>query len=376
MPGIARLPADVLLRVDVPFDHRPLSVAVARGVVAAEAGPVARRGARGGFGVGCRWRRGCRRRRRRGGRRWRARRRRRDARPHLRRVADRRHHALDHSAAPFEVDREAFAFGDAEARRRRRDERQRRQCPGRRQRQLIAVQRDGDRRAGLLVAIAADVGLQRRAIDGHPGRRCLGRHRRQLLLDQRDDLGIVGLLGAGQRGTDVRSRQLRGCERGRDERHVAALDRLRQDAGRALRSALEQQRHDGRMVVHHRHVDGAHLVEGVLRVDVGAAGDQQLDDLEVPLVGGERQRRRAVARLRVDVGPLVERRRDARGVPGARRGPELLCGGSARAPVERWMPGWRAPRHQRQRQQEDRDRQRHQDSSRRDSTPRRARGGV
>ena len=110
----------------------------------------------------------------------------------------------------------------------------------------------------------------------------------------------------------------------RDERHVAALDRLRKDAGRALRPALEQQRHDVGMVVHHRHVDGAHLVEGVLGVDVGAAGDQQLDDLDVALVGGEGQRRCAVARFRVDVGAFVERRRDPGRVPGARRGPQLF----------------------------------------------------
>ena len=165
--GNRRFPADVLLSVDVPFDDRALPVAVSSGVVAAEPGPVARRGSNGGFDVRCR-RRGCR-----GGAA--ARRGRRGRRLGVARragaagaVATRvhtcgvfpidRHGTLDHPAAPLEVDREPFPFGDAEARWRRRDERHRHSAAARRrQRQLVAVQRDCDRRAGVLVAIAADV---------------------------------------------------------------------------------------------------------------------------------------------------------------------------------------------------------------------------
>ena len=224
---------------------------------------------------------------------------------------------------------ESVAFGDAEARRRDRDQRQRRRiATGRRRHQLLSVEHHGERRPGLLVAVAADVGLQRRPIDAHRRCRRLDRHRRQLLLDERDDLGVVDLLGACERRAEVGERQLRRCEGDRDERHVAALDRLLEDAGRALGPALEEQRHDRGLVVHHRHVDGAHLVEGVLGVDVGAAGDEQLDDLEVALVGGEGQRGRAVACLRVHVGPLVECRRDLGRVPGARRRPQILADGA------------------------------------------------
>ena len=49
--GNRRFPADVLLGVDVPFDNGALPVAVSSGVVAAEPGPVARRGSRSGFDV-------------------------------------------------------------------------------------------------------------------------------------------------------------------------------------------------------------------------------------------------------------------------------------------------------------------------------------
>ena len=184
--------------------------------------------------------------------------------------------------------------------------------------------------AGVFVAIAADVRLERRAIDGHAGGRRRGRHRGQLLLDQREDLRVVGLLGAGERVADLSPGQFARRERRRDDRHAAALNRLGQDCRRALRAALEQQRHHRRMVVHHRQVDRAHLVEGVLRVDVGAAGNQQLDQLDVAPVCGEGQRGGAVSGLRVDVGPLVERGRDARDVASARRRPELFgqrCGG-------------------------------------------------
>jgi hypothetical protein len=52
-----------------------------------------------------------------------------------------------------------------------------------------------------------------------------------------------------------------------------------------------------------------------------APRDQQLDDLEVPFVGGVGQRRRAVTLFRIDVGPFVERGRDPGRIPGARRGP-------------------------------------------------------
>jgi hypothetical protein len=78
------------------------------------------------------------------------------------------------------------------------------------------------------------------------------------------------------------------------------------------------------MVVHHRQVDRAHLIERVLRVDVGSASDQQLDQVEVAPVGGIGQRRGAVPGLRVDIRPLVEGGRDACNVAGAGRSPELF----------------------------------------------------
>ena len=68
--------------------------------------------------------------------------------------------------------------------------------------------------------------------------------------------------------------------------------------------AFEQQRHDVDVVVHHRHVDRPHLVKRVLDVDVGAAGELEFDDLNMPSVGSEGQRGRAVSRLRVTSAPL------------------------------------------------------------------------
>ena len=83
------------------------------------------------------------------------------------------------------------------------------------------------------------------------------------------------------------------------------------------------------MVVHHRHVDGAHLIEGVLGIDVGAALDEQLDHLDPPLVGGIRQRGGAVSGFGVDVGPVLERARHAGDISVARGVPELFIRGSA-----------------------------------------------
>ena len=67
------------------------------------------------------------------------------------------------------------------------------------------------------------------------------------------------------------------------------------------------------------HVSGVAPVERVLDVDVGAAIEQQLHDVEMAAVARERERRRAVAKLRVDVDALVEQLLDGRGVPLACR---------------------------------------------------------
>ena len=85
------------------------------------------------------------------------------------------------------------------------------------------------------------------------------------------------------------------------------------------------------MAVLSGHVDRAGFVESVLDVDVRPTLDEELDDIDVALVGGGYERGCSVAVAGVDVGPLVERPGDARKVAGA-RGVEQLV-------VERALPG-------------------------------------
>ena len=137
--GDRGLPADVLLGVDVPLDDRALAVAVARGVVAAEAGQLraAVRGAglmsAGGAAGGAAGRGGRR------GRAW-------PVAPPLASTPAACFHdgdgALDHAAASLEIEGQAFALGDAKAGRRVAMSVIAPRSGGRRERQLIAVQRE------------------------------------------------------------------------------------------------------------------------------------------------------------------------------------------------------------------------------------------
>ncbi len=71
-------------------------------------------------------------------------------------------------------------------------------------------------------------------------------------------------------------------------------------------------------------------VERVLDGHVGAAIEQDLDDLEMSMVARVEERRRVVAELRVDVDPFVEERLHGRGVPLARRVLQLFRFGQRR----------------------------------------------
>ena len=179
--------------------------------------------------------------------------------------------------------------------------------------------RDGDGRAARRAQIAPfergqgggrhrDHGRQRR---GGPGR-CGLLHE---LGDRRRTLAFGECAGRGQ-GDAVR---LVGRERRFDERLVARADAGHQRARGALRAARQQIQHHVGMTAAQREVDGARSVEGVGDVEIRAALDQQADDLEMPLVGGEAGRGHAVTRSRVDVHPAVQQRDDARPVTRASR---------------------------------------------------------
>ena len=74
-----------------------------------------------------------------------------------------------------------------------------------------------------------------------------------------------------------------------------------------LRGALlHELARDLGMVALHRPGQRAGLVEGVVEVGVGPAGQEQLDHGQLSLVGGEEERRRVVASLRVHVEACVE----------------------------------------------------------------------
>jgi hypothetical protein len=75
---------------------------------------------------------------------------------------------------------------------------------------------------------------------------------------------------------------------------------------------VERPRHRGR------------AVEGVLEVHVGAALDEEFDDLGVAALGGLEERGRAVAELGVHVRPAVEHRLDLGHVALARGLVELF----------------------------------------------------
>ena len=81
------------------------------------------------------------------------------------------------------------------------------------------------------------------------------------------------------------------------------------------------------MAVGHGHLCGTRPVEGVLRVDIRAACDEQLHRLEPSATGGEDHRRYVVARFGVDVGAPGQRRGDCRGVTGAGGLPQGFVGG-------------------------------------------------
>ena len=84
------------------------------------------------------------------------------------------------------------------------------------------------------------------------------------------------------------------------------------------------------------HVHRRRAVEGVFDVHVGAALDEELDDLGVAALGGLEERGRAVAELGVDVRAFVEHRLDLGGVALARGLVELF--------VERLLRVLRRPR--------------------------------
>src|SRR5207302_2410766 len=70
-------------------------------------------------------------------------------------------------------------------------------------------------------------------------------------------------------------------------------------------------------------------VEGVLDVHVGLAAQEQFDDLDVALVGGETQRGGPVRGASVHLDALAEQFLNRLGIPFSGGGPELVFGSSA-----------------------------------------------
>jgi hypothetical protein len=104
---------------------------------------------------------------------------------------------------------------------------------------------------------------------------------------------------------------------------------LELEAARDRQSKPHHEQHDA------RERERREAIEGVLEAHVGAAIEQDLHDLEVPVVAGVEERRRAVAELGVDVDPLVEELFHRRGVSLAGRVLELLRLGRRRCLRER-----------------------------------------
>jgi len=113
-------------------------------------------------------------------------------------------------------------------------------------------------------------------------------------------------------------------ERGAHQRDVVRADASRECRRRAGRSVLEQVPRDVVVPAADGHAEGGHAVERVFRVHVGAALDEEPHHVEAPLVGGEEQRGRAVARPGVDVHAGVEERRDLGAIAAARGVPQRL----------------------------------------------------
>ena len=148
------------------------------------------------------------------------------------------------------------------------------------------------------------------------------------------------------RGFDRPGVEVRARERGTHQRDVARPDARGERHRRAAGAVLEQVARDVVVAASEGHADGGRAVERVLRVDVGAALDEQADDLEAPLVGREDQRRHAVARPDVHVHAGLEQGGDLCTVPvtggvpqGLGLGRGFLCrdggGGKERAEENR-----------------------------------------
>lgn len=144
---------------------------------------------------------------------------------------------------------------------------------------------------------------------------------------------MASRLARARRGADVHGGEFLRLQCGVDGRHVLLLKTRHQDVHRPLRSALEQQKGGIGVAVHERHPDRPEAVERVTRVDVRATVEQELDHLDLALVGGKEQRRGLVAIAGIDVGAGLERFGGATNVAGACGGPEFLDG---RGGLRRW----------------------------------------
>jgi hypothetical protein len=138
------------------------------------------------------------------------------------------------------------------------------------------------------------------------------------------DLRVRTALRGSERALDVRPRQSLALERRIDQCLVSGRRCLREYLAAALRPSFEQQHHGGRVVVHRGHHERTELVKRVHHVDVRAALQQELDHLDMALVGGKEERCRLVAVTGVDVGAAIQRLGDACDVTRSCSIPELF----------------------------------------------------
>jgi hypothetical protein len=200
--------------------------------------------------------------------------------------------------------------------------------------------------------------VHRRSLRAREGSRALGElvrgHLDRLLggdggrfEETRDLVGLRGAgLGGRRRGGGERLGAVERGERpsrehGANEGHVVALDREGQGVLGLLGSLFDHEPRDVAGLPHHHELEGGGLVERVRGVDVGASIEEEPDDVEVPLVAGEEERRRPIPAARVHGHAGVEQAIDGREVAVAGRVEEgLFTGarclrGERRAPEER-----------------------------------------